>query len=224
MKVPPEGTGLPSEHTGAPLPRQSVPDGNLGRTASEAVAMTKCVLYMAPIALIELMATEASAVPAVWSGSMARNIAVATAGAKDAPLVLVRGGFRGGSGGGGFRGGGGGYRGGAAGRGSWAGAGANVNRGNFGAPTSTAGTLAAPTSTAGTLAAPTSTVGTLAAPTSTAETLAAPTSTVGTSTAPTSTETSTSTGTSMSAAAATTGAAIMGRVGVALPLVSPRAP
>ena len=103
--------------------------------------MTKCLLYMAPIALIGLMATEARAVPAVWSGSMARDIAAATADAKAAPLVLVRGGGRGG----GFRGGGcGGYRGGggrvsgggvnrggAAGRGSWAGAGAGVNRGEL---------------------------------------------------------------------------------------------
>ena len=104
--------------------------------------MTKCLLFMAPIALIGLMATEAPAVPAAWSGSMARNIAAATADAKDAPLVLVRGGGRGG--GGGFRGsGGGGYRGGGsvagggvnrggyAGRGSWSGVAGSVNRGNF---------------------------------------------------------------------------------------------
>src|SRR5215831_12352133 len=79
---------------------------------SEAKAMTKCLLYMAPIALIGLMAAEAHAVPAVWSNGIARNITAATADARDAPLVLVqRGGGRGG--GGGFRGGGGGgYRGG----------------------------------------------------------------------------------------------------------------
>jgi len=53
--------------------------------------MTKCLLYMAPIALIGLMATKAPAVPPVWSGSMARNISAATADAKDAPLLLVRG-------------------------------------------------------------------------------------------------------------------------------------
>src|SRR5262249_61360407 len=82
-------------------------------TPSEAKAMTKCLLYMAPIALIGLMATEAHAVPVVWSNGMARNVAIATADARGAPLVLVqRGGGRGG-GGGGFRGGGGGgYRGG----------------------------------------------------------------------------------------------------------------
>ena len=43
--------------------------------------MTNCLLYMAPIALIGLMATEAAAVPAVWSGSMARNDAAAMADA-----------------------------------------------------------------------------------------------------------------------------------------------
>src|SRR5262249_31152368 len=104
--------------------------------------MTKCLLYMAPIALIGLMAMEARAVAAAWSGSIARNIAAATADARDAPLVLVRGGGRGG--GGGYRGGGGsGYRGGGvagggvnrgsyAGRGSWSGvSGGSVNRGNF---------------------------------------------------------------------------------------------
>jgi hypothetical protein len=112
--------------------------------------MTKSLLYMAPIALIALMATDAHAIPAVWGGSMARNIAIATKDATSTPLVLVRGGGRGGGGGyrggggGGYRGGGGGgYRGGAAGgggynragaggRGSWAGAaGGSVNRGNF---------------------------------------------------------------------------------------------
>src|SRR6516165_6648972 len=105
------------------LPKQSRAGRKLrSDTSSETAAMTKWVLYMAPIALIGLMATEARAVPAVWSGGIARNIAAATADAKDAPLVLVGGGGRGG--GGGFRGGGGGgYRGGAAGGG--------VNRGNY---------------------------------------------------------------------------------------------
>ena len=68
--------------------------------------MTKCLLYMAPIALVGLMAAEAPAAAAVWSGSMARNIAAAIADGSDAPLVLVRGGGRRGGGGGGFRGGG----------------------------------------------------------------------------------------------------------------------
>jgi hypothetical protein len=106
--------------------------------------MTKCLLYVAPIAFIGLMATQASAAPAAWSGSMARAIADATAERSDAPLMLVRGGRGGGGGGrgggGGFRGGGGGGRGGGgfAGRGgggSWAGAGrgnfAGGNRANF---------------------------------------------------------------------------------------------
>jgi len=61
--------------------------------------MTKSLLYMAPIALIALMATDAHAIPAAWGGSMARNIAIATKDATSAPLVLVRGGGRGGGGG-----------------------------------------------------------------------------------------------------------------------------
>src|ERR1700732_1677624 len=96
-------------------------------STSEAAAMTKSLLYVAPIAFIGLIATQASAAPAAWSGSMARAIAGATAEQTETPLVLVR---RGGGGGGG-RGGGGGARagggGGGAGRGggggSWAGAG-----------------------------------------------------------------------------------------------------
>ena len=77
--------------------------------------MTKYLLYMASTALVGLMATQASAAPVAWGGSMARNIAAATADAKDAPLLLVqRGGGRGGGGGGrgGGGGGGGGPRGG----------------------------------------------------------------------------------------------------------------
>src|SRR6202040_3907002 len=101
-------------------------------STSEAAAMTKSLLYVAPIAFIGLIATQASAAPAAWSGSMARAIAGATAEQSDAPLVLVRGGRGGGGGGrggggGGFRGGGGGGRGGGgyAGRGggSWGGGG-----------------------------------------------------------------------------------------------------
>src|SRR4029450_8498263 len=65
-------------------------------STSEATAMTKCVLYVAPIAFIGLMATQASAAPVAWSGSMARAIADTTAERSDAPLVLVRGGRGGG--------------------------------------------------------------------------------------------------------------------------------
>src|SRR3954470_6811846 len=83
--------------------------------------MTKYLLYMASTALVGLMATQASAAPVAWGGSMARNIAAATADAKDAPLVLVQ---RGGGRGGGGRGGGGGFQGGGGrGGGSFAGGG-----------------------------------------------------------------------------------------------------
>jgi len=61
--------------------------------------MTKCLLYIAPIALIGLMATDAHAIPAAWGGGMPRDIATATKDATSAPLVLVRGGGRGGGGG-----------------------------------------------------------------------------------------------------------------------------
>ena len=109
--------------------------------------MIKSLLYMAPIALVGLVATEASAAPAAWSGSMGRNITATAPEGTGAPLALVC--QRGGRGGGGARGGGGGFSGGArgggfsggarggGGGGSWAGAGrgnfsgANVNRGNF---------------------------------------------------------------------------------------------
>jgi len=125
--------------------------GELERTSgqtptSEATVMNKTLLYMAPIALVGLLGTDTPAKAAVWSGSLAPNIAATTAEQTDAPIVLVRGGGgRGGGGGGrgggggGFRGGGGGGRGGGGyagarggggrggGGGSWAGAG----RGNF---------------------------------------------------------------------------------------------
>ena len=39
--------------------------------------MIKSLLYMAPIALVGLVATEASAAPVAWSGSMDRNITAA---------------------------------------------------------------------------------------------------------------------------------------------------
>src|SRR5947209_17975275 len=104
--------------------------------------MIKSLLYMAPIALVGLVATEASAAPVAWSGSTGRNITATVPEGTGVPLVLVcqrggrgggGGGFRGGGGGGARGGGGGGFSGG--GGGSWAGAGrgnfnsANVNRG-----------------------------------------------------------------------------------------------
>ncbi len=110
----------------------------------EAAPMTQCRLYMAPIALIGLMATPAPAAPALSNGAMTRIIAVAPAERIDAPLVLVRGGGgggRGGGGGGGARSGGGNAGGGASrGGGSWSGVSggnranvnsSNVNRGNI---------------------------------------------------------------------------------------------
>src|SRR5882672_2254871 len=67
---------------------------------SEATAMTKSLIYTAPIALIALMAPVTPATAAVWTGTMARDIAAATVDGKDTPLVLVRaGGGRGGGGG-----------------------------------------------------------------------------------------------------------------------------
>src|SRR6516164_5238674 len=47
-------------------------------TAREATAMTTCLLYMAPIVLIGLLATEAPAASAARAGSMGRNIISAT--------------------------------------------------------------------------------------------------------------------------------------------------
>src|SRR5690349_16297747 len=105
---------------------------------SEAAAMNKSLLYVAPIALIGFMASEAVAAPAALS-SIGQNITAAAPEGAGAPLVLVRRGGGGGGGrggGGGFRGGGGrggggfaGARGGGGrGGGSWAGSG----RGNFG--------------------------------------------------------------------------------------------
>src|SRR5438132_6881898 len=95
-------------------------------TASEATAMIKSLLYMAPIALVGLVATEASAAPVAWSGSMGRNItATAPEGTGVPPVLVCQRGWRGGGGGGAGAGGGGARAGG--GGGSWAGAG----RGNF---------------------------------------------------------------------------------------------
>src|SRR6266851_4231085 len=101
-----------------PGPREPRAGQQFGaNTASEATAMIKSLLYMAPIALIGLVATEASVAMAAWSGSIGRNITATAPEGAGVPLVCQRGG----------RGGGGG---------SWAGAGrgnfsgANVNRGN----------------------------------------------------------------------------------------------
>src|SRR5580700_8493618 len=120
-----------------PAPSSRELDEQFGAdTASEATAMTKSLLYVAPIALIGLVATDASATPAAWSGSMGRNITATVPEGTGVPPVLVC--QRGGRGGGGARAGGGGSWAGA-GRGNFSGAnanrgnfsGANVNRGNF---------------------------------------------------------------------------------------------
>ena len=72
--------------------------------------MTKCLLYMAPIVLIGLVATEAPAASAARAGSMGRNITATAPEGTGVLLGLVC--QRGGRGGGGARAGGGGYRGG----------------------------------------------------------------------------------------------------------------
>ena len=51
--------------------------------------MTKCLLYMAPIVLIGLVATEAPAAPAAWSGSIGRNITATAPEGTGVPLVLM---------------------------------------------------------------------------------------------------------------------------------------
>src|SRR6516162_7298123 len=109
-------------------PKQSRAGQQFGaNTASEATAMTKFLLYMAPIVMIGLVATEAPATTAARSGSIVRNITATAQEGTGVPLPLVC--QRGGRGGGGARAGGGG--------GSWAGAGrgnfsgASANRGNF---------------------------------------------------------------------------------------------
>ena len=50
--------------------------------------MTKCLLYMAPIVLIGVVATEAPAAPAAWSGSIGQNITATAPEGTDVPLVL----------------------------------------------------------------------------------------------------------------------------------------
>ena len=51
--------------------------------------MTKCLLYMAPIVLIGLVATEAPAAPAAWSGSIGQNITATAPEGTGVPLALV---------------------------------------------------------------------------------------------------------------------------------------
>ena len=51
--------------------------------------MIKSLLYMAPIALVGLVATEASAATAAWSGSMGRNITATAPEGTGVPPVLV---------------------------------------------------------------------------------------------------------------------------------------
>src|SRR6516162_10189651 len=94
-----------------PAPHSREPDSySEPNTASEATAMTKCLLYMAPIVLIGLVATEAPVASAARAGSMGRNITATAPEGTGVPLGLVC--QRGGRGGGGARAGGGGYRGG----------------------------------------------------------------------------------------------------------------
>ena len=50
--------------------------------------MAKCLLYMAPIVLIGLVATEAAAATAAWSGSMGQNITATAPEGTGVPLVL----------------------------------------------------------------------------------------------------------------------------------------
>jgi hypothetical protein len=50
--------------------------------------MTKCLLYMAPIVLIGLVATEAPAAPTAWSGGIGRNITATAPEGTGVPLVL----------------------------------------------------------------------------------------------------------------------------------------
>ena len=59
--------------------------------------MKKYLVYVAPIALIGLAATEEPAAPVTWSG-MGRDITAIAPDGTGAPLVLARGG-RGGGGG-----------------------------------------------------------------------------------------------------------------------------
>ena len=70
--------------------------------------MIKSLLYMAPIALVGLVATEAPAATAAWSGGIGRNITATAPEGTGVPLVLEC--QRGGRGGGGARAGGGGAR------------------------------------------------------------------------------------------------------------------
>src|ERR1700757_1479257 len=58
-------------------------------TAREATAMTKCLLYMAPIVLIGLVAIEAPAAPAAGAGSIGRNITATAPEGTGVPLALL---------------------------------------------------------------------------------------------------------------------------------------
>src|SRR4029077_6599507 len=102
--------------------------------------MIKSLLYMAPIALVGLVATQAPAAAAAWSGSIGRNITATAPEGTGVPLVCQRGGRGGGggarAGGGGARAAGGGARA-AGGGGSWSGAG----RGNFGGASANRGNV-----------------------------------------------------------------------------------
>ena len=51
--------------------------------------MTKCLLYMAPIVMIGLVATEAPATTAARSGSIGRNITATAPEGPGVPLALV---------------------------------------------------------------------------------------------------------------------------------------
>jgi hypothetical protein len=51
--------------------------------------MIKSLLYMAPIALVGLVATEASAAPVAWSGRMGRSMTATVPEGTGVPLVLM---------------------------------------------------------------------------------------------------------------------------------------
>src|SRR5262245_17314692 len=90
---------------GRPRMQRSVPDN--AENKMRLPVTSQLLFYTAAVALVGLIATEARGTPAAWTGSMARDVAAATAESTDAPLILVRrGGGGGGRGGGGFRGGG----------------------------------------------------------------------------------------------------------------------
>jgi hypothetical protein len=81
---------------------------------SEGTVMNKLLLFVAPVALLGMTATNVAAGPAGWGGSIVRDVSASTVGT-GTPLVLVQ---RRGGGGRGFAGGGNINRG-------------SINRGNF---------------------------------------------------------------------------------------------